>query len=48
MPPVYARVDGIITGGRFLLTELGLIEPNLSTSPAATTRLAAAVAARLN
>jgi glutathione synthase/RimK-type ligase-like ATP-grasp enzyme len=48
MPPVYARVDGIVTGGRFLLTELGLIEPNLSTSPAATTRLAAAVAARLN
>jgi hypothetical protein len=50
MPPVYARVDGIVTGGRFLLTELGLIEPNLnlSTSPAATTRLATAVAARLN
>jgi glutathione synthase/RimK-type ligase-like ATP-grasp enzyme len=50
MPPVYARVDGIVTGGRFLLTELGLIEPNLnlSTSPGATTRLATAVAARLN
>jgi glutathione synthase/RimK-type ligase-like ATP-grasp enzyme len=50
MPPVYARVDGIVTGGRFLLTELELIEPNLnlSTSPAATTRLATAVAGRLN
>jgi hypothetical protein len=50
MPPVYARVDGIVTGSRFLVTELGLIEPNLhvSTSPAATTRLATAVAARLN
>jgi glutathione synthase/RimK-type ligase-like ATP-grasp enzyme len=50
MPPVYARVNGIVTGGRFLLTDLGLIEPdlNLSTSPAATTGLATAVAARLN
>jgi hypothetical protein len=50
MPPVYARVDGIVTGSRFLVTELGLIEPNLhvSTSPVATTRLATAVAARLN
>jgi glutathione synthase/RimK-type ligase-like ATP-grasp enzyme len=50
MPPVYARVDGIVTSGRFLLTKLGLIEPNLnlSTSAAATTCLATAVAARLN
>lgn len=48
MPPVYARVDGIVTGGRFLLTELELIEPNLSTPPAATALLATAVAARLN
>jgi glutathione synthase/RimK-type ligase-like ATP-grasp enzyme len=50
MPPVYARVDGIVTGGRFLLTELELTEPglNLSSSPAATTRLATAVAGRLN
>lgn len=50
MPPVYAHVDGIVTGSRFLVTELGLIEPNLhvSTSPAATTRLATAVAGRLN
>jgi hypothetical protein len=50
MPPVYARVDGIVTGGRFLLTALELTEPNLhlSSSPAATTRLATAVAGRLN
>jgi hypothetical protein len=48
MPPVYARVDGVVTRGRFLLTELGLIEPNLSTSPAATALLATAVAARLS
>ena len=27
--PVYARVDGIIIGGRLLLNELELIEPAL-------------------
>ncbi|MGW6282952.1 ATP-grasp domain-containing protein [Kribbella sp. NPDC055071] len=48
-PPLYARVDGVVVNGRFLLMELELIEPYLflPQSPEATTKLAAAVAARL-
>jgi glutathione synthase/RimK-type ligase-like ATP-grasp enzyme len=47
--PVYARVDGVVSNGRFLLMELELIEPYLffPAAPAAVTRLAAAVAGRL-
>jgi glutathione synthase/RimK-type ligase-like ATP-grasp enzyme len=48
--PVYARVDGIVANGRFLLMELELIEPYLflPQSPEATTKLATAVADRLS
>jgi glutathione synthase/RimK-type ligase-like ATP-grasp enzyme len=48
-PPVYARVDGVVVNGRFLLMELELIEPYLflPENPAATEKLAAAVANRL-
>ena len=48
--PVYARVDGILANGRFLLMELELIEPYLylPESPEATTKLASAVATRLS
>ncbi|TWD84912.1 hypothetical protein FB561_6108 [Kribbella amoyensis] len=47
--PAYARVDGIVTGGRFLLMELELIEPYLflPSHPAATDALAQLVAGRL-
>ena len=47
--PVYARVDGVVVNGRFLLMELELIEPYLflPDSPEATQRLAHAVAGRL-
>jgi glutathione synthase/RimK-type ligase-like ATP-grasp enzyme len=47
--PVYARVDGIVSNGRYLLMELELIEPYLFLPLAAdaTTRLATAVANRL-
>jgi glutathione synthase/RimK-type ligase-like ATP-grasp enzyme len=47
--PVYARVDGVVVNGRFLLMELELIEPYLflPAHPEATTKLAAAVANRL-
>lgn len=47
--PVYARVDGILANGRFLLMELELIEPYLflPQSPEATAKLASAVATRL-
>ena len=47
--PVYARVDGILVNGRFLLMELELIEPYLflQAEPAAPRRLATAVARRL-
>ncbi|MEV0798585.1 hypothetical protein AB0I34_12885 [Kribbella sp. NPDC050281] len=47
--PAYARVDGVVVNGRFLLMELELIEPNLylTQSPEATHKLAATVAARL-
>ncbi|MEU0090958.1 hypothetical protein [Kribbella sp. NPDC006257] len=47
-PPVYARVDGVVAAGRFLLMELELIEPYLFLphhAPAAT-RFAEAVANR--
>ncbi|MEU4192318.1 hypothetical protein AB0E69_10485 [Kribbella sp. NPDC026611] len=47
--PVYARVDGVVVNGRFLLMELELIEPYLflPEHPEATEKLAAAVAGRL-
>jgi glutathione synthase/RimK-type ligase-like ATP-grasp enzyme len=47
--PLYARVDGVVTGGRFLLMELELIEPYLYLLdfPAADDKLATALAARL-
>jgi glutathione synthase/RimK-type ligase-like ATP-grasp enzyme len=47
--PVYARVDGVVAAGRFLLMELELIEPYLflPQHPAAAAQLASAVAARL-
>lgn len=47
--PVYARVDGVVVNGRFLLMEIELIEPYLffPQSPAAVGKLAAAVARRL-
>ena len=47
--PVYARIDGVVVNGRFLLMELELIEPylHLPQSPEATHKLAATVAARL-
>jgi glutathione synthase/RimK-type ligase-like ATP-grasp enzyme len=47
--PVYARVDGIVSNGRFLLMELELIEPYLflPLAPDSATRFAAAVAYRL-
>lgn len=47
--PVYARVDGVVIAGRFLLMELELIEPYLflPLSPTATPHLAATVATQL-
>jgi glutathione synthase/RimK-type ligase-like ATP-grasp enzyme len=47
--PLYARVDGVVVNGRFLLMELELIEPYLflPQSPEATQKLAAAVANRV-
>jgi glutathione synthase/RimK-type ligase-like ATP-grasp enzyme len=49
-PPVYARVDGIVAAGRYLLMELELIEPYLflPEAPEANTRFATAVANRLS
>ncbi|GAB2648930.1 ATP-grasp domain-containing protein [Kribbella swartbergensis] len=46
---LYARVDGVVVNGRFLLMELELIEPYLFLPefPEATEKLAAAVAKRL-
>lgn len=46
---VYARVDGVVAGGRFLLMELELIEPSLflAERPDAAERFAHLVAARL-
>ncbi|GAA1644534.1 hypothetical protein GCM10009744_38970 [Kribbella alba] len=48
--PLYARVDGVVAGGRFLLMELELIEPYLYLLdfPAADDKLATALAARLD
>lgn len=48
--PVYARVDGIVANGRYLLMELELIEPYLflPLAPGASERLAAAISARLS
>ena len=48
-PPLYARVDGVVVNGRFLLMELELIEPYLFLPefPEATDKLAAAVARRV-
>jgi glutathione synthase/RimK-type ligase-like ATP-grasp enzyme len=45
----YVRVDGVVSGGRFLVMELELIEPflHLAAHPAAAERLAQDVAARL-
>ncbi|MEI8412996.1 MULTISPECIES: ATP-grasp domain-containing protein [unclassified Kribbella] len=47
--PLYARVDGVVVNGRFLLMELELIEPYLFLPefPEANEKLAAAVAKRL-
>ena len=47
--PAYARVDGVVVNGRFLLMELELIEPYLylPQSPEATHKLAATIADRL-
>ena len=46
----YVRVDGVVSGGRFLVMELELIEPflHLAAHPAAAERLAQDVAARLS
>jgi glutathione synthase/RimK-type ligase-like ATP-grasp enzyme len=45
----YVRVDGVISGGRFLIMELEMIEPflHLAVRPAAAERLAQDVAGRL-
>ncbi len=45
----YVRVDGVVSGGRFLVMELELIEPflHLAAHPAAAERLARDVLARL-
>ncbi|TDW21485.1 ATP-grasp domain-containing protein [Kribbella kalugense] len=47
--PTYARIDGVVVNGRFLLMEVELIEPELffPQYPQAVDKLAAAVAARL-
>ena len=48
--PVYARVDGVVKDGRFLLMELEVFEPLmfLSHDPEAPGRFARAIAGRLN
>jgi glutathione synthase/RimK-type ligase-like ATP-grasp enzyme len=47
--PVYARIDGVVAAGRFLLMELELIEPYLflPQHPTAAPQFAAAVSSRL-
>ncbi|GAA2823105.1 hypothetical protein [Kribbella solani] len=47
--PLYARVDGVVVNGRFLLMEIELIEPYLflPQSPTAATHLATALATAL-
>lgn len=46
---LYARVDGTVSDGRFLLMELELLEPSLflGLAPGASDRLARTLAARL-
>ncbi len=48
--PLYARVDGVVSGASFLLMELELIEPNLflEHSDGGADRLAAAITARIS
>ena len=48
--PLYARVDGVVSGGRFLLMELELIEPALYlySAEGAAERFATAIAAKLS
>ncbi len=48
-PPLYARVDGVVAGARFLLMELELIEPALyfGLAPGSEARLAEALLQRL-
>jgi glutathione synthase/RimK-type ligase-like ATP-grasp enzyme len=48
-PPVYTRVDGIVTNGRYLLMELELIEPYLflPLAPGSTEQFATAITNRL-
>jgi len=47
--PVYARVDGVVRAGQFLLMELEVFEPLmfLAREPAAPLRFAHAIAGRL-
>ncbi|MFI5230159.1 MAG: hypothetical protein ACHQWU_13885, partial [Gemmatimonadales bacterium] len=47
--PLYARVDGVVIAGRFVLMELELIEPNLflALEPEGPSQLAAAIVRRL-
>lgn len=49
MPPLYARVDGVISNGEFQLMELEVFEPclYLRTDPTSAQRFADAVAARV-
>ena len=49
VPPLYARVDGVVTNHRFILMELELAEPGLffDLAPPAAERFAEAVARRL-
>jgi glutathione synthase/RimK-type ligase-like ATP-grasp enzyme len=48
-PSLYARADGFLEGGRFVLTELELLEPSLflRSDPQAAERLAAAILRRV-
>ncbi len=48
--PVYARVDGVVSGGQFLLMELEVFEPLmfLAAHPEAPARFARAIAGRLH
>jgi hypothetical protein len=47
---LYARVDGCVVDGRFMLMEMELLEPSLflSADPAAPDRLASALLSRLS
>jgi len=48
-PPLYARADGVVVGGRLVITELELVEPMLyfGWDPAAAGRLAGGIAGTL-